>query len=407
MNATRAKRAWLTFAGCAGLLLTAAPTALAQAGAPFEDGAKVALQADNGLWMSRCNGCQKTVNNRWSDTVLLTGEVNVFSTFTVRAYPDGKIGLVADNGRLVSYCNGCIPGASTPDFLVIQNPGDADNVFNRFEVVRLANDRFALKSSNGKYASRCRGCSPGASLPDQATSHVTDPNGAPWIVKVVAASSKAVAPASAPPPVPVTSNPAGSANFPPVPSAAECRAFGSTFHMITFDSSRFDVLTAGPITLVESDGVAIQIIAAPSRINTKLFAIVGLAVRAAGTVVRVDSQGARFIAPGAAIQIVPGGAGSSTLRVADGTEVSMTGDGAGGSTVSVKVPAAVRGRIVGLCGNFDGNATNDLVGPDGKASTLNVPTTVLANGTQLGQAWIPATNKNLFACGASCSGFAR
>ncbi|HNF17464.1 MAG TPA: hypothetical protein PK453_27645 [Leptospiraceae bacterium] len=41
--------------------------------------------------------------------------------------------------------------------------------------IQLNGGKIALKSDNGKYAARCRNCSPGAAYEDTVTVHADDP----------------------------------------------------------------------------------------------------------------------------------------------------------------------------------------------------------------------------------------
>ncbi len=146
--------------------------------AQFANGTKVTLQADNGQWMSRCNGCQTSVNGALPDTITLSDSENATSIFEVVNDPSGKIMLKADTGFKIGYCNGCIVGGTVSDFIGVQTT-NADNPFNKFELIKISGDRYALKAANGKYVARCNGCSPSyrtiTGLSDVVTAHATQP----------------------------------------------------------------------------------------------------------------------------------------------------------------------------------------------------------------------------------------
>ena len=73
--------------------------------------------------------------------------------------------------------------------------------------------------------------------------------------------------------------------------------------------------------------------------------------------------------------------------------------------VTVSVPAGAKGKVRGLCGNFDGNRNNDFAAPDGRAIALAPPKAFQPDGTNLATTWMVPDNRNLFVCGASCAGF--
>ncbi len=149
----------------------------------FPDGSLINLVADNGYRMTRCNGCEDIAGGiNLSDTVVLTssGESD-FTTFEVRNTPSGKILLKADNGNSVSYCNGCISGEVVPENTLVESKYNPGNVFGQFELTKLANGKYTLKTANGKYLARCFDCSPSLyrrtnKNRNAVTSHIADPN---------------------------------------------------------------------------------------------------------------------------------------------------------------------------------------------------------------------------------------
>ncbi|XP_040923803.1 IgGFc-binding protein [Betta splendens] len=62
------------------------------------------------------------------------------------------------------------------------------------------------------------------------------------------------------------------------------------------------------------------------------------------------------------------------------------------STVTVTLPNTYQGSVCGLCGNYNGNAQDDLLMPNGQSA---------ADGTQLGQSWQSAAVPG---CSAACQG---
>jgi cytochrome P450 len=145
-------------------------------------GLKIALQADTGKWFSRCNNCQQTTNNN-PDTITVHIDSPVsnhpYAQFEVVDVGGGKIALKADTGKYVARCNGCIVNGAYPDFVTVHVDDPAAS-WAQFTPERLANGKYALKADTGKYVARCNGCSPTSAYPDTVTIHVDDPNNAPW-----------------------------------------------------------------------------------------------------------------------------------------------------------------------------------------------------------------------------------
>lgn len=115
------------------------------------------------------------------DTVKLRDGYNFgHAQFTVVPVSGGKIALKANIGKYVARCNGCIKDGAVRDFLVIfhDNPNNP-NV--QFTPELLPNGNYALKSNLGQYVSRYNGCSPTALergvTQDTVTVHQNSPSG--------------------------------------------------------------------------------------------------------------------------------------------------------------------------------------------------------------------------------------
>lgn len=153
-------------------------------------GKKIALQADDGKFFARCNGCQKTVN----------GLPDTITTHVTAATPDkpwarfdvvdvgaGKVALKADTGKFVARCNGCIVGGTVPDSATV-HVTDSRLAYAQFTPELLPNGKYAFKADTGKYLARCNGCSPGSTVPNTVTIHATSPATQPfaqWAVTFV------------------------------------------------------------------------------------------------------------------------------------------------------------------------------------------------------------------------------
>lgn len=144
---------------------------------------QIALQADTGNWMARCDGCQNTVDpsNTNTATLHVTDPTPPYARFQLVDVGGGKIALKADNGNWVARCRGCIVGGRTDDFVTMHVPGTLPPpAYAQFTPVLLSNGKYALRADTGLYVSRCESCSPGATTRDQVTIHVPDPNTAPY-----------------------------------------------------------------------------------------------------------------------------------------------------------------------------------------------------------------------------------
>ncbi len=125
-----------------------------------------------------CNGCQKTVDNRFPDTVtthVTNPNQGAYAQFELISVGNGKIALKSDNGKFVGRCNNCIVGGAKPDFATV-HVTDSSQAFAQFTPVLLANGKYGLKADTGKFLARCNGCSPGAAYPNTVTVHATDAN---------------------------------------------------------------------------------------------------------------------------------------------------------------------------------------------------------------------------------------
>jgi hypothetical protein len=150
---------------------------VAEAGKPL----KVALKADSGAWFTRCNQCQKSVNNEYPDTITLhtKGEepTDKDTQFEMHKLKDGKFAFKADNGMWVAMCTDCIVDGAKKDFITVHVKAEKEDdipSWAKFEVEELEDGKIALKADNGKFVARCNSCSPGASYPDQVTAHMDD-----------------------------------------------------------------------------------------------------------------------------------------------------------------------------------------------------------------------------------------
>jgi hypothetical protein len=147
-------------------------------------GRKVAFQGDTGLWFGRCNGCQRPADGKLQDTVTVhipNPAGAPYAWFDVVDAGNGKVALKADTGNYIARCQGCIVGATYPNSLTVHVSGAAPPpAYAQFTPEKLANGKIALKADTGLYLARCRGCSPNAAYPDTVTIHSANPSQEPW-----------------------------------------------------------------------------------------------------------------------------------------------------------------------------------------------------------------------------------
>jgi hypothetical protein len=170
-------------------------------------------------------------------------------------------------------------------------------------------------------------------------------------------------------------------------------------HVATFDNKKFDMTRSfGTFSLVESDGLSIQVSTAHSVANAQTAAFSRVAMRFGQTVYVFDTNGLKQVSGDAAgvtasaTQSTYDKGGSANLTVSDGSTIKIaqnakTNEG-WASDLAISLPASASGKVRGLCGNFDGDPANDFVTPAGQA---------LQDPSALATAWAPQPGIDLFA----------
>jgi len=164
-------------------------------------------------------------------------------------------------------------------------------------------------------------------------------------------------------------------------------------HVSSFDGATFDNFARNGFSMVDSDALTVQLRREPYTANPSMFIAASVALRAGGTVFVIDKAGPTMKSAASAGVVVSasGKPGELTeFRMQDGSLVKVARMESGSQThfnVQVTVPASAKGKVRGLCGNFDGNKADDL--PTSSAAT----------------SFIVPDNRNLFSCGAGCGGF--
>ncbi|WNG17210.1 fascin domain-containing protein [Cystobacter fuscus] len=151
-------------------------------GASHASPLKISLQSDQGTYFTRCNNCQKTTNGDLPDTITthVTTAAEPYAQFQLVLVGNGKIALKADNGKFVSRCNNCIVNGSQSESVTAHVSDATPPSYAQFTLETLSNGKYALKADTGKYVTRCNNCSPDAATPNTVTVHATDPNNEPY-----------------------------------------------------------------------------------------------------------------------------------------------------------------------------------------------------------------------------------
>lgn len=138
----------------------------------------VSLKADNGLYLARCFGCGQA-SYKDSAGVHETNPYNPWSMWKLEIVGD-KVALKSDNGNYLSRCNSCWSSASYKDAVFVHVGVLENNPWSLWKPQRLNNGKWAFKSDNGMYLTRCNSCVTNGAYADFAFTHVSNLNGNPW-----------------------------------------------------------------------------------------------------------------------------------------------------------------------------------------------------------------------------------
>ncbi|KAH9112642.1 hypothetical protein LEN26_013253, partial [Aphanomyces euteiches] len=136
---------------------------------------KIALKGDLGNYLSRCNNCAPGASYPDEAFVHVSDwKSGPWSQWTCEDADNGKIALKADTGKYLARCNGCVRSGPA-DVAFVHAPAWRGSPWAQFEVEflkRASNcifkdgDVIALQADTGKYVTRCRNCISGAAYPD-------------------------------------------------------------------------------------------------------------------------------------------------------------------------------------------------------------------------------------------------
>jgi len=113
-----------------------------------------------------------------------------FICSSVKATLPEVIRLKSDNGNYLARCRGCITGSTEVDQATVHISDGNAGPYVYWQVEYVSSSQIRLKSDTGNYLSRCNSCVPGAIYRDIATIHISDPNSPHviWTVEEVSTS---------------------------------------------------------------------------------------------------------------------------------------------------------------------------------------------------------------------------
>jgi len=206
-------------------------------------------------------------------------------------------------------------------------------------------------------------------------------------------------------------------------AAGMCQVFADP-HFYTFDQQKFDIHNdvLDCMNMVWSNNLIVQIKTVRHDANIALVREMAFRYNGAVVVFKADQACSRAVEQavidkaGIKIGVVgnPNTNGfSGTFTLSDGTIITATNsmvaaaDGKWCMNVNIQVPCYFRKQDPqGLCGNFNGNPADDLLGPDKKTSFPLKPSKVwLPDASDLGKAWVCKPDANLFECPGKCTNF--
>ena len=141
----------------------------------------IALQADTGRYVSRCNGCSPNAAYPDSVTVHIESPAGLpYAQWIVHRLKNGKVALqCSDTKRFLARCNDCHRNGAYPDSAFVHVKSHVGAPFAQWAVRVMPNGKVTFQADTGRYLARCNGCVGSGSYPDAGFVHSTDPN-EPW-----------------------------------------------------------------------------------------------------------------------------------------------------------------------------------------------------------------------------------
>jgi hypothetical protein len=123
-------------------------------------GHKIALKSDSGRYL--IHRSERMPAAYYQDMAILGTNIdshkNPAAQWLVVDAGNGKIALQAANGNFLTRCRNCFTGASYEDSATVHLNTLKDNPYATWSVIPLPNGKVALKGDLGKYLARCEDC---------------------------------------------------------------------------------------------------------------------------------------------------------------------------------------------------------------------------------------------------------
>ncbi|EQC41124.1 hypothetical protein SDRG_01103 [Saprolegnia diclina VS20] len=147
----------------------------------FKDGDVISLRSDTGNYIGRCNNC--VAGGAYKDSAFVhvkTPASSPWAQWTVVNTGNGKIALRADSGKYLSRCNNCAPGAAYPDEAFVHVDDWTTAPWAQWTCKEAGDGKVALQADTGKFLARCNNCVAGA-YADTAMVHATSIGDGSWV----------------------------------------------------------------------------------------------------------------------------------------------------------------------------------------------------------------------------------
>ncbi|OQR88590.1 cytochrome P450, partial [Thraustotheca clavata] len=129
----------------------------------FKDGDIITLKSDIGLHLGRCNNCIQREAYVDSAFVHVDDPNNSpWAKWTVVNTGNGKIALQADSGKYLGRCNNCAYWAAYPDEAFVHVSDWRSAPWAQWKCHDVGDGKIALEADSGKYLARCNNCVSGA-----------------------------------------------------------------------------------------------------------------------------------------------------------------------------------------------------------------------------------------------------
>ncbi|OQR97370.1 oxidoreductase [Achlya hypogyna] len=125
----------------------------------FKDGDVISLKSDTGNFVGRCNNC--IWNEAYDDSAFVhvpSPNSAPWAQWTVVNTGNGKIALRADTGKFLARCNNCAPWAAYPDEAFVHVKDWTKAPWAQWTCKEAGNGKIGLQADSGSYLARCNNC---------------------------------------------------------------------------------------------------------------------------------------------------------------------------------------------------------------------------------------------------------